>query len=82
MPDSRDEVDISFLPKPPDRAREGADAGKRKWIGIYFECCHTYARLWKNRTGTAYTGHCPSCAAAISVPIGPGGTNSRMFRAG
>lgn len=82
MPDPRDEVDISFLPKEVSPADGSMPEGRRKWIGIYFECCHTYARLWKNKSGDAYTGHCPSCAASISVPIGPGGTSSRMFRAG
>lgn len=55
--------------------------GGRDWIGIQFECCGTYARIYKNAAGTAYRGRCPRCLALVEVGIGPDGTDRRLFRA-
>ena len=51
---------------------------KRKFLGVYFSCCHVYGRLYQNKTGTAYVGRCPLCLRSIRVPIDPNsskGTN-------
>ena len=53
----------------------------RPFVDIYFECCRVYARLYRNVDGTAYAGNCPRCCARLSLPIGPGGTGQRIFRA-
>jgi len=53
----------------------------RPWIGIYFECCSVYARVYRNAAGTLYQGRCPRCQRSLSVPIGPGGTTDRFFKA-
>ena len=29
---------------------------KRKFLGVYFSCCHVYGRLYQNKQGTAYVG--------------------------
>jgi hypothetical protein len=52
-----------------------------KFIGVHFACCDAYSRVYKNRAGTAYVGHCPRCAKRIEFAIGPGGTTSRFFMA-
>ena len=53
----------------------------KPFLGVLFECCHTYRRIYKNRAGTAYEGRCPRCGLSVRVPIGPGGTSRRQFRA-
>jgi hypothetical protein len=65
-----------------DEDGAGVDARRRPWVSIYFECCRVYARVYRNRAGTAYVGWCPRCARQATVHISPEGTSSRFFRAG
>jgi len=53
----------------------------RPWLSIYFKCCHTYTRIYRNRRGDAYEGRCPRCATAVRAAIGPDGTPNRFFTA-
>lgn len=54
----------------------------RAWLGLLFECCHAYGRIYRSADGTRYEGRCPRCGAPVSVRVGPGGTPARFFRAG
>jgi hypothetical protein len=51
------------------------------WLGVMFECCNVYRRIFKRKDGEAYEGHCPRCRRFLRVPIGDGGTSQRIFRA-
>lgn len=53
----------------------------RKFLGIYFECCNIYGRLYQNKEGTAYSGFCPRCMRRLNVKVGEGGVNQRFFKA-
>ncbi len=61
--------------------RAPGGSGGRPFLGIRFECCKTYGRIYRNDARTEYTGRCPKCQARVTVPIGEGGTSSRFFNA-
>ena len=85
MNDPRDRVDIDGIPDPSESERRTSSASDsdepRRFLMIWFRCCHAYGRLTRNRAGTHYDGRCPRCASPVSVKIGRGGTDRRMFEA-
>ncbi len=54
---------------------------KRPFLGIHFECCSVYARIYKTAKGDAYAGYCPKCRRPIRLRVGEGGSGQRFFRA-
>jgi len=66
----------------------GASASKsntgrtsRPWLAVFWRCCHTYSRIYRNRDQTAYVGCCPACGKSVRAAIGPGGVSNRFFQA-
>lgn len=55
--------------------------GIKKYLGVMFECCRVYRRIYRNKDGTAYQGACPRCGRRVKVAIGPGGSKNRFYRA-
>jgi len=64
-----------------DRPPERSAPGQQPWVGIHFDCCGRYARVYRNAEGTAYEGRCPDCLRTVRLRVGPGGTSSRFFTA-
>jgi hypothetical protein len=80
--DPEDIVDIPGIsPPPPQRDEDACTGPRRKFLSIWFRCCHAYGRLYRNRAQTAYEGRCPRCGARARARIGPNGTTQRMFAA-
>lgn len=57
------------------------EQGPRPSIAVHFKCCNVYLRIYLNRLGTAYFGHCPRCTRALTIKVGPGGSKSRFWTA-
>jgi len=60
-------------PKPPGRARP--------YVGIHFECCRVYARVYRQPGQSEYVGRCPKCLARVRLRVGRDGVSTRFFRA-
>ena len=54
---------------------------RRRFLSVWFRCCHVYGRMYRNDAQTAYEGRCPGCGAPVHAVIDPGGTTQRMFLA-
>ena len=52
---------------------------KRDFIGVMFECCNVYSRVYINKDQTAYTSRCPRCGRPLYIKISPDGSDSRFF---
>ncbi len=65
----------------PESEAARANAAGRPWVGIRFECCGVYTRVYRNPEGDAYLGYCPKCLKKVRLAVGPGGVSSRFFKA-
>jgi hypothetical protein len=54
---------------------------RRPYIGVLFECCGVYARVYRQPDQPWYAGRCPRCLRTMRVRVGQDGTNARLFRA-
>lgn len=64
-----------------DRLRPDTLATSRPWVGVHFECCGMYRRIYRRPADSSYVGHCPKCSHRISLSVGPDGVDARIFRA-
>lgn len=78
-PDYR--ISIDGVDESADAEPKGGGLTGRPWVGVRFDCCGVYWRIYRNPEGTAYQGHCPNCRRRVFMRVGPGGTNARMFSA-
>jgi len=74
-------LDIASLREDAGDDQPSRPARERPWVGIHFECCGVYLRVYRNREGTAYQANCPRCGLPVRLRVGPGGTSERIFRA-
>lgn len=54
---------------------------KKKFLGILFQCCNIYRRIYINKEKNAYEGRCPKCFRQVKIKIGSGGVDNRFFTA-
>jgi hypothetical protein len=54
---------------------------QRPYIGILFECCGVYARVYRQPDQRVYAGRCPKCLGPVRVRVGRDGVTTRIFRA-
>ncbi len=59
----------------------GVQGSGKRFIGVTFDCCQVYTRIYINKTETAYEGRCPKCLRKICVNIREGGVDCRFFSA-
>ncbi|MDR3109056.1 MAG: hypothetical protein LBU65_05125 [Planctomycetaceae bacterium] len=76
-------LDLTDDPNPVQRNKNSNQPDKqnqsKKFIGIRFNCCGVYSRIYVNKEGTAYEGRCPKCMQTVCLKIGGGGTDTRFF---
>ncbi len=60
-------------------ASEADPSSGRPFVGVRFDCCEVYTRVYINDDKTAYEGRCPKCSKQVRLAIGPGGTDARFF---
>ena len=53
---------------------------KKEFVGVLFECCNVYRRIYINKDGNGYEGRCPKCSNTVNIIIGPEGTSSQFFK--
>jgi len=63
-----------------DPPRTKAGPAKR-FLQVWYRCCHVYGRMTCNASETQYVGRCPRCGARVTARIGPHGTSQRVFEA-
>lgn len=83
MHDPQDRLELHGM-TPAAPAGHGADAGAsapRRFLSVWYSCCHAYGRLQRDASGSRYVGRCPRCGSQVQARIGPGGTNRRVFEA-
>ena len=74
-------LDVSDLEPEPETEDRGTLLANRRWIGVRFDCCGVYQRLYKSKDGRRYCGCCPRCLRKVRVQVGSGGTDARFFTA-
>ncbi|HWL93242.1 MAG TPA: hypothetical protein VNT79_06880 [Phycisphaerae bacterium] len=53
----------------------------RPWLGVLFDCCGVYVRIYRDPAIDVYNGRCPRCGTPITVKVSPDGENTSFVRA-
>jgi hypothetical protein len=55
-------------------------AKTRPFLGVMFECCRVYVRVYVNADRSAYVGRCPKCRKSVRFLVGEGGSGARFWK--
>ncbi|MBX3396327.1 MAG: hypothetical protein KF841_13270 [Phycisphaerae bacterium] len=69
-------IDASSVRSSKPSSEEG-----RPWIGVHFECCGVYSRVYRERSADRYDGRCPKCGISLTVRVSPDGVSTSFVRA-
>jgi len=72
-------IDIKGIEDGADNPSSESGLRARRWVGVHFDCCGVYTRIYRNAEGTAYRGACPRCGHPVTLRVGPDGTDARFF---
>ncbi|MCA9243506.1 MAG: hypothetical protein KDA32_06100 [Phycisphaerales bacterium] len=65
-----------------DNLENDMERTPRPYIGVMFECCGVYQRVYRRPDQLEYRGRCPRCLRLVNVRVDPSsGSNERIFRA-
>ncbi len=73
---------MSAPPRTPDADDGSSPSTGRPFLGVMFDCCRVYARVYLNTAGDAYVGGCPRCGRPLRFRVGAGGSGERFWRSG
>jgi hypothetical protein len=60
----------------------GSDSKSRPFLGIMFECCRVYSRIYRDADTSIYEGRCPKCLKKVKVAVDrTKGVASRFLKA-
>ncbi len=74
-------IDIISAPEGELHSVSPGQGPSRPWVGVQFECCGVYARIYREPDVPLYEGRCPRCGRPISIRVGPEGLPTRFLRA-
>jgi hypothetical protein len=74
-------ADINGVPLDCYDTPDPSSADTRPYIGVLFECCGVYARIYRRPDCFVYEARCPKCLRNVRVRVDKDGVNARLFRA-
>jgi len=57
-----------------------SERSRRPFIGLQWDCCGVYSRVYRRAEANHYLGRCPRCGKSVRIEVAPGGTDARFFR--
>ncbi|HSG99881.1 MAG TPA: hypothetical protein VLB27_07525 [candidate division Zixibacteria bacterium] len=52
---------------------------KREFVGVHFNCCNVYSRIYLNPQRPRQYGWCPRCGARVEIVLSPTGSDKKFF---
>ncbi|MEY4567287.1 MAG: hypothetical protein RLY14_2257 [Planctomycetota bacterium] len=80
LPPDRDRSQLDLVSEPSEAiAQPEVGRDNRKFLGVRFQCCQVYTRIYLAADERCYRGNCPRCGKPVVFRVGHGGTSERFF---